>query len=591
MNADGAGPATVEVIRNYLTSAATEMQRTLVRTAYNTIIYEIFDFGISIYDADRRLVADSPGLALFLGANDAGLENGVEHVGEENLDPGDVVLLNYPYRSKAHTLDVLMFAPVFDDQETELIGYTTCRAHWLDLGAKDSGYVLDSTDVHQEGLIFPGTKVYKGGHPNEEIFDLIRYNSRIPDKVIGDLNAQIAALRTGQDRIKDLYKKYGADVVDEAIDEILDHGERTAREAVRELPDGEWHANGYADAAGADIDRIEIMADVIIDGEEFTVDLSRSEDQLDRPFNSTDGETLGKLCFKTVTTPEEDSNHGLYEPLEVRTREGSIFEPTYPAPTFVGWMGIVGIDVIYKALAKGMPDQIPASSGGDLCDVMFYGQSPDTGRHFVEANNEGVGWGATPDHDGANALMHISETMVRNIPIEVLERKAPVEFDRLKLRQDSGGAGERRGGLGIRRDFRVTNPVGALSIIQNTRTDGWGLAGGHPGVKNAVLLQHLDDDWTDRIEVFTDNSDLYDAEDDERWVGMMRGEFQPGEVISNRSGGGGGYGDPSDRGPEKVREDVLDEYISRKAAREEYGVVLTEPDRIDHEETARLRNQ
>jgi N-methylhydantoinase B len=568
--------ATVEVIRNYLTSAATEMQRTLVRTAYNAIVYEILDFGISIYDRDLNLVADSPGLALFLGANDFGLEKAVEHVGEENLDPGDVVMMNYPYWSGTHTLDVLVFAPVFHDDE--IVGYTTCRAHWLDLGAKDSGYVLDSTDVHQEGLIFPGTKVYKQGEPDEEILELIRFNSRLPDKVIGDLNAQFAALTTGKNRLQELYEKYGTETVDTAIGEVLDHGERAARSAVSDLPDGTWSAVDYADGAlGSDRgpekeDLIRLEAEVTIDGDEFTVDFSGSAEAVDEPLNIPYGmtETISKLCFKTVTTPEEDSNAGQYAPLETVAPEGNIFHATYPAPTFTIWTAILGIDVVYKALAKAIPEQIPASSGGDLLSIMVYGENPETGQQFVEANNEGVGWGGAPDHDGANALMHISESMVQNVPVEVYENKAPLEIDRLELRQDSGGAGEYRGGLGIQRDYTFTHPVGALSIIQKTKTDNWGLDGGNPGARNAVVL-HPD---TDR----------------EEWTGMMRETFAAGEGLSNRSGGGAGRGDPHDRDPAKVREDVLDGYVSREAAREEYGVAITDDGEIDEDETESLRS-
>lgn len=568
--------ATVEVIRNYLTSAATEMQRTLIRTAYNAIVYEILDFGISMYDRDMNLIADSPGLALFLGANDYGLEKAVEHVGEENLNPGDILIMNYPYWSGTHTLDVLVFAPVF--QEEELIGYTTCRAHWLDLGAKDSGYVLDSTDIHQEGLIFPGTKVYKKGEPDEEILELIRFNSRIPDKVIGDLNAQFAALNTGNTRLKELHEKYGTETVDAAIEEIFDHGERNAREAVADLPDGTWSAVDYADGTpGSDRgqkkeDLIRLEAEVTIDGEEFSVDFSGSQGEVNEPLNIPYGttETIAKLCFKTVTTPEQHSNAGQYAPLETVAPEGNIFHATYPAPTFTIWTAILGIDVVYKALAKAIPGKVPASSGGDLLSIMVYGENPETGRQFVEANNEGVGWGAAPDHDGANALMHISESMVQNVPVEVYENKAPLEIDQLALRQDSGGAGEYRGGLGIRRDYRFTHPVGALSIIQKTKTDNWALDGGSPGDRNAVVL-HPD---TDR----------------EEWTGMMRETFDTGEGLSNRSGGGAGRGDPSDRPPERVREDVIDGYVSRAAAREEYGVAITEDGEIDHEETESLRS-
>ncbi|WP_254861574.1 hydantoinase B/oxoprolinase family protein [Halovivax gelatinilyticus] len=582
-------PATVEVIRNYLTSAATEMQRTLVRTAYNTIVYEILDFGISLYDAELRLVADSPGLAIFLGSNDEGIEAGVEHVGRENLEPGDVVLCNYPYWSQAHTLDVLVFSPIFVDDE--LVGFAACRAHWLDLGAKDEGYVLDSSDVYQEGIIFPGTKVYKKGEPDEEILDIIRFNSRIPDKVIGDLNAQIAALRTGATRVGELHERYGTDTVETAIERLFDHGARTAAEAVAALPDGSWTARGYADGIDAGETDVEIVATVTIDGESFAIDLTESADQLETPYNDTGGDALGKLCFKTVTTPEEDSNHGLYEPLSVETRPGSIFEPTEPAPTFVGWTGILAVDVVYEALAKGMPDLVPASSGGDLCSIMLYGNDPETGRAFVEANNEAVGWGATNARDGQNALMHVTETMVQNLPIEVIEQKAPVEIDRLSLRPDSGGPGTNRGGLGIRRDYLVTHPTGGLSIVQKTRTDGWGLDGGEPGAKNVVGLD-LDDGWDDRVQILVDNDDLYDAVDDDlKYAGMFRGTFESGEIISNRSGGGGGYGDPFDRDPEAVREDVADGYVSREGAREDYGVAIDDGGEIDREATRSLRDR
>src|SRR5689334_19640743 len=186
--------ATVEVIRNHLVSAAEEMRAALVRTAFNPVIYEVHDFGISLYDRSLRLVAESTGLSRFLGANDYSIRKGVEYV--QSLAEGDVVLLNYPYWNAAHSYDATMFTPVFSGGE--LVAYLCIRAHWMDLGAKDPGYVLDSTDMHQEGLIFPGTKVYDRGEPVRDILELIRFNSRLPDLVLGDFHAQIAALRTGE---------------------------------------------------------------------------------------------------------------------------------------------------------------------------------------------------------------------------------------------------------------------------------------------------------------------------------------------------------------------------------------------------------
>ena len=592
-----ADPATVEVVRNYLTSAATEMQRTLVRTAYNTIIYEILDFGISLYDRDLNLVADSPGLTLFLGANDYGLRKAVEHVGEENLDPGDVLLMNYPYWSSTHTLDVVLFAPIF--YESELTGYAVIRAHWLDLGAKDSGYVLDSTDVYQEGLVFPGTKIYKGGEPDEELLELIRFNSRTPEQVIGDLNAQIAAISTGTERVRELYEKYGTETVDACIEEILAHGRRRARRGVEDLPDGTWTATDFVDNDGVNDELVEMEISVTVDGSDFVVDFSNSADQVDGPINLGLGmaQSMAKLVLKTLTTPEQPSNGGHYDPLEVVAPEGNLFNATPPAPMFTIWTAIVGTDVIYEAVAQGMPDRVPASSGGDLCGVFVVAEDPETGRTLIDSSNEGVGWGAAATADGENALMHITETRVKNIPVEVFENKAPVVFDRLTLRQDSGGPGKYRGGLGVRRDYRFLREAKGITLIKKTRTDNWGLAGGKPGAKNAVVVSPDDDDpdWAERFDFLVDNDSLYEDRDEgdgpTKWTGMMSGWFTEGEVLSNRSGGGGGYGDPHDRDPEAVLDDVVNGYVSRKAAREEYGVVVNPDLRLDREGTAALRGE
>lgn len=587
-------PATVEVVRNYLVSAANEMQRTLIRTAYNPVIYEMVDFGISIYDRELNLIADSPGLSLFLGANDYGIVKGVEHVGEENMNPGDIIMLNYPYWSGAHTLDVCLFAPVFYDET--LVGYTVIRAHWLGIGQKDDGYVLDSTSVHQEGLLFPGTKVYKGGEPDEEILDLLRFNTRGPNKILGDLNAQIAAIQTGKRRLVELYERYGESVVKSSVTEILDHGEQQARDAVRELPDGSWSAVDYLDKTfedGEDTKLVELAATVTIDGDEFTVDFSASSDQVPGPINVPFGmtETIGKLCLKTLTTPTEPSNGGHFEPVTVIAPEGNLYHATYPAPTFTIWPAILGIDVVFKAVSQGMPERIPASSGGDVCSVAIYGRDPDTGHIFLDATNEGCGWGGFRTHDGENGLMHISECAIRNTPVEVFEARAPVRFEQYQLRQDSGGPGRHRGGLGVRRDYRLLDTVNAFTTIMKTRQEGWGLEGGEPGSKNAIVLDDLEDDWSDRLTLFVDNNDLYESKSDRKYTGLFRGELKAGELLSDRTGGGGGYGDPFERDPEAVRNDVVDGYVSRAAARERYGVAVTETGELDHKKTAELRSR
>jgi len=564
-------PATIEVVRNYFSSAGEEMHNTLVRTAYNTIIYEILDFGITLYDKDLNLIADSPGLSLFLGANDFGIKNGVERIGTDNLDPGDIVFLNYPYWSSGHVFDVLLFQPYF--REGEIIGYGAVRAHWLDLGAKDDAYILDSTDVHQEGLIMPGVKIYKGGEPDEELHDIIKYNSRLPSKVMGDLNAQVACLRVGERRVTELFEKYGQDTVEACIDRILNHGDETVRKKLRDLPDGSWYAEDFVDDDGITDDLVKIGVQVTIDGDEFTVDYSPSDDQTEGPINVPLGvtQTTAKLVLKILTTPRDAPNGGHYRAANVIAPEGNLFHATYPAPTFTLWPAIYGIETILKALSKGMPQRVAASSGADLISLMIYGEHPKSGQRFVEATDEGVGWGATSTHDGENALMHISESRVKNIPTEVFEHKVPMIVNRYTLRQDSGGVGQYRGGIGAEREYTFTAPVGALTVCKNAKTPRWGVEGGKAGTQHDLV-------W------FPDG-------EKELHKGTHRDEFEAGEKILIKAGGGGGYGSPMDRDPEMIRKDVKNGYVSRKAAREEYGVAVTDDYQIDWAETEELRSE
>ena len=273
---------TTEVIHNYLLSAAREMERNLMRTSYNTIVYEIRDFGLGIYDRHCRLLAEAPGLAIFTRGNDYGLKKTVEFIGEENMQPGDLLLTSYPYWSSAHPMDVLATSPIFACGE--LVGYTAIKLHWLDLGQKDPGYVLDSVDVFQEGLIMPGLKLYKAGVRDEEIYNLIRFNSRLPDRVIGDMNAQISACRTGEQRVAELVEKFGVALFQEAVEAILDHGERVARARLAALPKGAWTAEDWADDDGVDRDvMLKLRCTVTVTDDEFIVDLERLQRRLPRP--------------------------------------------------------------------------------------------------------------------------------------------------------------------------------------------------------------------------------------------------------------------------------------------------------------------
>ena len=564
---------TVEVIRNYLLSTAREMNRNLIRTSYNTIIYEVHDFGVGIYDRHCRMLAEAPGLAIFTRANDYALKKIVDYLGYAKLDPGDVILLNYPYWSSTHTLDVTAAAPIF--HEDTLVGFAAVKQHWLDLGQKDAGYCLDTTEIYQEGLFLPCSKIYKRGVLNEELADIIRFNSRMPNRVLGDMNAQISSLRTGERRVKELVAKFGYDTFEEAVEAILDHGERLARQRLAELPKGTWSAEDWVDDDGIDKDTmVKIKATVTVTDQEMVVDFAGSSPATKGPINIPFGLTAGlsALVFKAVTTPDSPANEGNFRPLRVEAPPGTLMHAVPPAATFTLWPALLATEVITKALAKGMPDHVPACSGGDIFDVMGVGIHPRTGQMWLEATNEGVGFGGHAGGDGENGIMHLTEPGCRNNPIEVLETKAPWLIEDYCLRQDSAGPGEHRGGLGVTRTYRFLAEATALTLVKKTKTKPWGMAGGMDGENGFVVLQP--------------------GTEQEQVTGMVNAQMSAEDALENNSGGGGGWGDPFKRDPQKVLDDVVDEYVSEKSAKEDYGIVI-DPDtlNVDEAATAELRER
>lgn len=552
--------ATVEVIRNYIGSVAEQMRRTLVRAAFNPVIYDVLDFGISMYNVDLELMAEAAGITHFLGANDHAIVKGLQYVGRQNMKPGDVYLLNYPYWSGAHAYDAMLFSPVFRPGADGPAAFLAVRAHWMDLGAKDPGYVLDSTDMHQEGLIFPGTKIVSAGEVVRDIVELIRFNSRLPDLTIGDFHAQLAALRTGETRLGQVWEKFGGGQVDQALTQVIEHGERTARRAVAALPDGSWTAVDWCDDDNVTDDPIRMQVTVTIDGDSMIADFNGSDGMVAGPVNLPIGATMGiaKATFKELTTPRDQTNAGHFKPLTVLADPGNFFHAVYPSATFTQWSAIIATELIHKALAPVI-DSIPASSGGDEPGFMAVGFDPRVGRDFVISNNEGIGWGATREHDGGNAQQHPSQTTVRNTPVEVLEHKSPLLHERLELIPDSGGAGRHRGGVGVLREVQYLANAEVLSMKKKSKTRPWAMGGGlEPDPSEMVI-------WPDTERAVR--------------VGMYRATLAVGERFINRTAGGGGYGDPLLREPEAVAADVLDGYVTAAAAERLYGVVMLDDGR------------
>jgi N-methylhydantoinase B len=566
-------PITVEVIHNYLLATAREMNRNLVRTAYNTIVYENHDFGLGVYDRNARLLAEAPGLALFTRGNDYGLNKIIEYVGEENMHDGDLILLNYPYWSSHHTLDVLAASPIFSGDS--LVGYTAVKMHWLDLGQKDAGYVIDSTSVFQEGLVFPCSKIYREGALNKDIEEIIRFNNRMPERVIGDMNAQIASCRTGERRVQELVEKFGVEQYELAVEEILDHGERLSRARLAALPNGTWTAEDYVDDDGISKDvMVKIKVTVTITKDEMVISFEGSDPATKGPVNLPIGCCIGSsaIAFKAITTPDTPANEGNFRPLRVEAPAGSVMHALPPVATFTLWSGILCTEIVTKALAQGLPEMIPACSGGDVFTAMGVGTHPETGLLWVESINEAVGFGAHSGGDGENAIMHLTEPGARNTPIEVLETKAPVLVENYALRQDSGGPGFHRGGLGIKRGWKFLTDARALTLMKKTKTNPWGMHGGRDGKAGYVLLRA--------------------GTDTEEATGTSHVPMLAGQVLIDHTGGGGGWGDALKRDPALVLADVLNEYVSLESARDYYGVVVDRQTlEIDAAATAARRDE
>jgi N-methylhydantoinase B len=562
---------TTEIIRHGLLANAREMARNLCRTAYNTVVYEIHDYGIGIHDAAGDVVADAPGIAIFTRGNDHGIKEAMRFLGPDAMRPGDIFLLNYPYWSSAHTLDPLVFAPIHAGGA--LVGFASCRIHVLDLKQKDPGYVLDSTDMYQEGLFFPATRLYREGEPNDDVFNIIRYNSRLPERTIGDLQAEVSACVTGVRRTQEIAAKYGAETLTKAMTAINDHGERLARLALARLPHGTWTAHDFVDSDGVDLDRmIKLNVTVTVTGEEMIIDWTGSDRDVRGPINLPLGQTEAfcSLVFKALTTPDTSVVAGNFRPLRIITEPGSVMHAVPPMPTFTLWTGLLGGEVVLKALAQGMPDLVPACSGGDVCSMMGLGVNPRTGEPWLEATNEAVGFGGHAGGDGADGIMHLSEPGCRNNPVEVLETKSPMFIESYGYRTDSGGAGRHRGGVGVGRVYRFTAPSTGICLVYKTRTRPWAIAGGREGDNNHIVLNP----GTGREKVQGGSYNLLEA----------------GEVLVNNTGGGGGYGDPFQREPGRVADDVRNGFVSVAAAEREYGVVIDQQTQsVDEAATARRR--
>jgi N-methylhydantoinase B len=549
-------PITFAVIRNKLISIANGMLETAFRTGVTTFMYEIRDCSFGLLDAEAGIIAQSDGIPLFACSLGPATKNCIDVIGKENLQPGDIIISTAPDITGNHTSDAILFTPIFF--RDNIFGYAASKAHWIDLGAK-STYPADAISIYEEGLRIPPVKLYKKGNLQSEIWEIIKWNSRAPDLVWGDMQAQVAACHFAEKQIVELLDRYGVETIDTCIKDMYDHSERITRLAIEKMSDGTWTAEDYIDDNGIDLDKLILTkVTVTIKGSDITIDLSDSALEQRGPTNGLWVTTLSaaRMAVKALTTPELPANEGCNRPVKVIAPKGCVYNASPTAPSFLcGNVAQTILELINKAIYRVLPERTPACSGGDVIGNGFFGADPRTGRYFGTITPVIIGQGADFYSDGENYLMHHSTSGGQNIPTEILESAFPLFVEKVGFIQDSGGAGKQRGGLGSLLQIRLLTPATFYSFIEKAKTPHWGIDGGKEGLRNYALIQSKD---KGEFEVL-------------KTSGVPLAE---GDRVIVIAGGGGGYGAPLERDSEIVRWDVINGYISVERARQDYGVVI-----------------
>jgi N-methylhydantoinase B len=565
-------PITLEVVTSSLTAFADEMTNSFWKSSYSYFNYEIRDFAVGFIDPHGRIITQSrythPAFTGDLGF----VVKAAAAAFPEGLEDGDIVTTNDPIIQGQHLNNFVVFMPIiFEDR---LFGYSCVRAHLHDIGGAAIGSGSPSTrDIFQEGLQIRAARVYRRWKPNQDVLGIIEANSRFPEIVMGDLNAQMAATRLGHRRACELLARFGVDVVEEAIEKNFDMTETAARASLAKIAPGIYEAHSYLDNDGVVEAPVHIRVRVEVTPEKMIVDFSDIADQVKGSLNSGyyGGATnVGRIAFKCLTTPHIPSNEGCFRPLEIICPEGKILNARRPAALYE-WSVIFPtvIDTILKAVAAGAPGRVPAATRGDARGAGISGFDPVRRKYFSIHVPHPGGHGGRPDRDGPAPKCAIQQGNEYGMPVEISEAKYNVVFDRLALRTDSGGPGRFRGGMGI--DVIVGMKLNATARNNMIRSDclPWGIEGGKEAAGNQAFL--LADGAATPMSRKVD----YD--------------LSVGNRVQVLTGGGGGYGDPLTRSIESVANDVVNEYVTLEAARREYGVVVSADGVVDQAATALLR--
>ncbi|WP_331232372.1 hydantoinase B/oxoprolinase family protein [Natronorarus salvus] len=576
-------PVTRRVINGNLVNICDEMGHKMTRMSYSSIIRESEDFGCALLNEQGQQLCETDSTPLQMGPIPAYVKGTIDLFDErgETFNEGDVIIHNDPYYGASHAPDFGIILPVFRDGGLTAFSVTT--AHHLEVGADKPGTcIIDTIDSYSESIRLDALKIIEGGERNKTAWQLIGDNIRVPDMVMGDIEAQISAAKVGANRLHELFDEYGHDTVKYAGEAMMNYSERMLRDEIEKLPDGEYSAegyiDGYLDSENPDEKDIFLAVDMTVDGRDIHVDLSRCDDQLDnRPINMPYEGTvfyavllvIRSTLLDTERFPLVPQNDGISRPLSVHAPEGSIANPRFPAPTIARFCGGNKIaDLTLKCIAQAAPEKACAGVG-NLKVTTSSGVTEDD-EYWVYMDISSGSYGARPTKDGLDAVDTLYAN-TRNNPIEDIESHYPIRVTKYELREDVEGAGKYRGGYGPIREFEYQSD-GRVSVEgDGSKFEPWGFGGGHDGSTGKLIVEGEIDEETPRSK-------------------MTNKPIEKGQRLRLVGPCGGGWGDPTERDPNRVRSDVLDDFVSRERAREVYRVALTDDLEIDWEETEQLRS-
>jgi len=473
-------PATVEVVRNAFISGAEQMRRNLYRSSFSPVIYEMKDCSVGIYDAEGALLGQAPGLPFFLGSLGGTIRNIIATKSSKIFKADDIWIVNDSAICGSHLNDITVFAPIF--VEKNLRGFAGAKAHCNDVGAKDPGYVGDTTDIFQEGLRIGPTKIVNAGKIDNQIMDLIALNSRFPTAIVGDLMAEFTACRTGVECFRTIVDRFGWEQVSMSIDEIFRQAEELDRKSVMLIPDGDYSAEGSLDNDGVTEDPINVKVKVRIKKDQMEIDLSGSSPQSIGSVNSGLVQTRSALeqAYKFLVNPSIAVSGGNFRNLKTTVPKGTCFNPKDTAPCLhYGPHLMLAMDLVIKALSKVVPDRAAAGHVGDSWNVTLVGENKN--GLFLSGESLVGGWGAYDGGNGESALIHSAAGDFKNFPVETQEQRYPFRILKYGLRDGSGGNGRWKGGMGIIKEYEVLVECKLQLWFERVGTPSWGLFGGSDG--------------------------------------------------------------------------------------------------------------